>query len=128
MIRRITHTGIALLLAVALIEVCMVFFAVAAHGAATPVSLDDAAVAPSMLYYLGPGERIMVPEPQCKHGSYFTDISAYRWNGHALSGQQWTKDNLLTYWSARSGRRVTYNGIAFRNHTHGHVIVAGWCG
>jgi hypothetical protein len=97
-----------------------------ALASARPVNLTDATYAPSRLVYLQPHMAATFDVDQCPRGTYFSEVSAYRWNGHALSAQRWNADHTVTYWSY--GReRITFDGITFRNATHHHVLVAGWC-
>lgn len=88
---------------------------------ARPVALPDAKTPPTYLRYLQPGERVTV-ERQCPHGGYWSDLSAYRWNGAGLPGQQWSHDRTRTSWG-----RVTFDGVTWSNHYRLPVIVAGWC-
>lgn len=99
--------------------------ALASPTDARRVSLTDARVAPSMMV-LVPAHETHNALTQCAHGTYYSDISAYRWNGRALGAQRWTRERTLTYWRARHGR-VTFDGITWRNRTRAAVLVAGWC-
>jgi hypothetical protein len=85
-----------------------------------PVALRDAIVAPDYLRIIKPGRSVTVRN-QC-HGRYWSELSAYRWNGEALPGQRWNADNDRTYWG-----RVTFDGITWTNHYGSAVMVAGWC-
>lgn len=93
------------------------------------VELSDARRAPSKLAYLKPGQYKTWAHGEagfnCRRG-YFTDTSAYHWDGSALAPQRWNRDRTLAYWRSVRGR-VTFDGITFRNHTSQPVIVAGWC-
>ncbi len=91
------------------------------------VSLSDASSAPSFLHLVKPG-RSYLTLTQCRGDSYFSDTSAYRWNGQQLSAQRWDRDRTITFWRDRRGGRVTFDGIVWRNRTHRSVLVAGWCG
>jgi len=101
---------------------------------ARPVALPQATIAPDRMALLQPGRSVTYTSEDdgynCpeKH-AFFTETSAYRWNGYQLSGQRWNADHTVTYWrDNRHGGRVTFDGITFRNHTHRPVLVAGWCG
>lgn len=102
---------------------------------AHPVSLWDATVAPSELAYLKPGKSVTFASEDdgynCTNAKgrgtgWFTDTSAYGWNGEAVGAQRWNADHTVTYWMV-AHRRVTFDGITFRNHSKLSVIVAGWC-
>jgi hypothetical protein len=88
---------------------------------ARPVTLRDARVAPSYLHLVQPG-RSVTRTHQCDRGGYWTELSAYQWNGEALPAQRWNADHDRMSWG-----RVTFDGITFRNHYSQPVIVAGWC-
>jgi hypothetical protein len=92
--------------------------------AAQSVRLTDATVAPSWLRLVQPHRSAAIPLG-CAYR--LSDVSAYRWNGHALGAQRWTADHLVTYWTTRHHRRVTFDGRTFRNRTRSAVIVAAWC-
>lgn len=120
--------------AVAAIAFVVVMFNVSqAHG--KPVGLSQSEVAPTYLTYLWPGASVTYASEDdgynCvdKHGrgvGWFSDVSAYTWQGKPLSQQQWAQHHTLTFWRAKKGR-VTFDGITFRNHTSKPVLVAGWC-
>jgi hypothetical protein len=95
-----------------------------AANAAQPVVLSDAAVSPTWLRLVQPHRSAAIPLGCAYRAS---DVSAYRWNGHALGAQRWTADHLVTYWTTRHHRRVTFDGVTFRNRTRSAVIVAAWC-
>lgn len=142
MTRRIAFTFVATVAAYALMLGCaMGLGATLAHAdtGARSVSLDDALSPPSRSAYLYPGARVTYayghqglncpPNGDADVSGFFTDVSAYRWNGHAMAhAQEWDTDGfIVTLWRDSSGRSVTFDGITFRNHTHHRVIVAGWC-
>lgn len=95
-----------------------------AHARA--VSLADASYPPTYLVYLYPGASVTYADhgENCPGGGFFSDVSAYQWNGHAVGRQHHTE--LSDYWPTKSGR-VTFDGITFRNRSHRPVLVAGWC-
>lgn len=129
MFKRSLSYAVAMIAAVALISVCASALGASLASASTParaVSLSDARIAPDMLRILPAGHAATFLR-QCPRGHYFTETSAYRWNGRALSGQRWNADRTLTYWRARHGR-VTFDGLTFHNGTRAAVLVAGWCG
>lgn len=101
----------------------------AASRQAREVELSDARVAPSTLDYLKAGRSRTYSRGKqghnCKHG-WFSDVSAYHWDGSALAPQRWNRDHTVTYWRSVKGR-VTFDGITFRNLTDRPVLVAGWC-
>lgn len=125
----IAHVVIFAVLAVALWRACD-----SASAQARAVGLGDAITPPTYLVYLYPhgsvtyarSDRHHVGE-NCPHGGFFTDVSAYHWNGTALAPQRWTSDHTLTYWRNRNGRSVSFDGITFHNGTYSPVLVAGWC-
>lgn len=90
------------------------------------VALTDATIPPTYLTYLWPRARVTYA-PNCQPSGYFSDVSAYRWDGRTLGPQRWNRDHDRTYWRDPSGGRVTFDGITFRNHTNHPVLVAGWC-
>lgn len=96
---------------------------------ARPVALTDATSAPTMLRLVR-AHGAYTPA-QCGHGAFFSDVSAYRWNGKALGHQTWSEHapvggGLAYYWTARHGR-VWFDGATFYNHSSATVLVAGWC-
>lgn len=102
---------------------------------ARPVALSDATFPPTEMVYLYPGASVTyaygVSGYNCPdHKSWFTETSAYQWNGKALGPQHRSKSsNYFDYW-VRPGhphQRVSFDGITFRNHTKIGVLVAGWC-
>lgn len=101
---------------------------------ARPVALSDATIAPTEMVYLYPNASVTYADGRgynCPdHKSWFTDTSAYQWNGKAMGPQHQSKgSNYFDYW-VRPGhphQRVTFDGITFRNHTKIGVLVAGWC-
>jgi hypothetical protein len=108
-----------------------------AHAAPGPraVSLADASAPPTMLAYVLPGHAFTPNtdsegRPCHAHGraGYFSDASAYRWNGSALGAQHWNASALVYYWHARGHvGAVAYDGLTFRNDTRAPILVAGWC-
>lgn len=108
-----------------------------AHAAThRAVSLADASAPPTVLAILRPHHAYMPAADwqgrPCglggrRHG-YFSDVSAYRWNGSALGPQRWD-DIGVDYWQLGHGRhgRVTYDGLMWRNESRATVLVAGWC-
>lgn len=108
-----------------------------AMAQARPVALADAHSAPSMLHYVQAG-RYFTPNTDamgrpCKRTAqaraYYSDVSAYAWDGSALGAQRRNARTLLTYWHRPgSAGAVTYDGLTFHNDTYAPVLVAGWCG
>lgn len=106
-----------------------------AQGAPRAVSLADAHVSPSMLRYVFPGHTFTPRtdaqgHPCHAHGraGFYSDVSAYRWNGSALGPQRWNARALVYYWHARGDAgAAVYDGLSFRNDTYAPVLVAGWC-
>lgn len=99
---------------------------------AQAVALSDATTAPTYMTLLRPGASALYTGRggyNCPGGSYFTDVSAYTWQGRALGPQRWTRDHTLTYWRVPNHPRqfVTFDGIKFHNDSHRAVLVAGWC-
>lgn len=94
------------------------------------VSLSDARFAPSVLVYVRAGETYTLRHARpCKGKrgrSYFTDVSAYTWQGGALGAQTWDAGDEVYAWRAPSGR-VAFDGRTFHNETSAPVLVAGWC-
>lgn len=103
-----------------------------AKAAQRAVSLQDARVAPTYLVYLWPHGSVTYARGSdghnCQHGGFFSDVSAYTWKGGELSDQHWSKHRQLAYWHDDKGKRVTFDGITFRNHTRARVLVGAWCG
>jgi hypothetical protein len=98
-----------------------------AMAAARPVALADASTPPNTLRYVMPGQHVTYPI-QCANGSgFWSDVSAYRWNGKPLGAQRWSRSALRWVWDDPRGGRVTFDGITFRNRTRSPVLVAGWC-
>lgn len=101
---------------------------------AHPVSPIRAAVAPSEMAYVKPRRSVTfahgVEGWNCPPRGWFSDVSAYRWNGGALGEQEWPSDTPFPHytWRDEDGRSITFDGITFRNHTRRSVLVAGWCG
>ena len=99
---------------------------------ARPVELSDARVPPTVLAYVGPHDSITFASENDGYNcpasnAWFSEVSAYRWNGGALGDQH--RSAFLDWW-VRPGhphQRVTFDGITFRNHTRIPVLVAGWC-
>jgi hypothetical protein len=96
---------------------------------ARAVTLRDARVAPTELRLLQPHARITYATPtgeNCTGGGYFSDVSAYRWNGEALGAQ--VHRSLRDRWTVPGTRtHVTFDGVTFRNHASVPVLIAGWC-
>jgi len=82
---------------------------------ARAVALTDASASPSYVRMLAPGASVTKAR-QCPHGARWTDVNAYRGNGRALASQK------RSAW-----RRVTFDGVTFRNGERFAVLVAGWC-
>jgi len=103
---------------------------------ARPVTLSMARVEPTWLV-LVPGmdvrhgrvrfHRVTHAATPCPHGGYFSDVSAYRWNGSALGGQHETRMRV-SWRDTREGGRVVWDGVTFTNRTTRAVLVAGWGG
>jgi hypothetical protein len=95
---------------------------------ANRVGLGDATTAPTYLVYLRPHGSVTYSVGSdghnCPRGGFFTDVSAYAWNGTAIGAQFHTNDH--DYWRGYRGR-VSFDGITFHNGTHRKVLVAGWC-
>ena len=95
------------------------------------VALSDAERAPSALALLLPHASVTYAHGRagynCPRG-YFTDVSAYQWNGGALAPQRWDRIGVA-YWNYGHGHhgRVTFNGVTFTNEGARPVLVAGWC-
>jgi hypothetical protein len=89
--------------------------------AARAVALSDATAPPTTLTLLRPG-RSTTWQGAC----LLSDASAYGWRGEALGAQRWVAHRTVMTWRGTGGR-VTFDGVAFRNHTRAAVIVAGWC-
>ena len=83
-----------------------------------PVTLRQAAIPPTYLRMLQPGRSTTVTR-QCG-SQYWSELSAYQWNGEALPGQRYYGERM--HWG-----RVTFDGITWRNGTSQPVLVAGWC-
>lgn len=83
------------------------------------VGLSQARSAPTWLVSV-PAHRTRTVLRQCPHGTWFSEFSAYRWDGSPLPAQRRTGD--LVRWG-----RVTFDGLTWRNHTSATVLVAGWC-
>lgn len=115
--------------------IALVISASQAHASGRPVghavSLSQARSAPTYLTYLWPHGSVTYARGSdghnCQHGGYFSDVSAYTWKGTQLSDQYWSKRGLFYFWRDDKGKRVTFDGITFRNHTRGRVLVAAWC-
>lgn len=114
----------------------------AASRQAREVELSDARIAPSKLAYLKPGQDRTyahgVEGWNCPHRTWFSDVSAYHWDGSALGPQRFDARALKYVWrnTVQRARRshwrsvkgqVTFDGITFHNRTGQPVIVAGWC-
>lgn len=129
---RLTAILLQVVVIVALAAIAASAAATPAHAATRAVSLADARVAPTYLYYLRAGARVTPRRidngRQCGQG-YFADTSAYDWTGGALGAQRWNRDGDRTFWrDPRSPHRlVTFDGLTFRNHLRRPVLVAGWC-
>ena len=95
----------------------------AAHAGARPVALSDARVAPTWLRLVQPHRSATLP---LRLAYCESETSAYHWNGRALGAQRWIGD-LVTYWQAPSGRRVTFDGLTFHNGLRVAALVAVWC-
>ena len=106
-------------LAVALAAAAIVPSGAAAH--ARSVSLTDASSAPSYLRLLQPGSGVTKTR-QCPRGQFYSDVNAYRWNGHALAPQRWNAAGDVMTWG-----RVKFDGITFHNGGRRPVLVAAWC-
>lgn len=100
------------------------------------VALSAAASPPASLVYLYPAARVTLADARgytcaargdSSPAGYFSDISAYQWDGSALSAQVWDARALRYVWRDSAGRAVTWDGVAWRNHTRRPVLVAGWC-
>lgn len=96
------------------------------------VSLSDASAPPASLVYLYPGASVTLAHARTGYtcapaGRYFSDVSAYRWDGSALGPQRWEARALRYVWRDHAGRAVTWDGATWRNHTGAPVLVAGWC-
>lgn len=92
---------------------------------ARAVSLSDATYPPTYLRYVYP-HRSVTRTRQCGRDGYWSNVSAYKWDGSALGAQQWDRRNLRYQWRSLYGR-VTFDGITFTNSTRYPVLVAGWC-
>lgn len=110
------------------------------------VGLADATTAPTYLVYLWPhgsvtyssgrdgwncrkGQRL--PDGSTlKRNGWFSDVSAYAWNGTAIGAQVDYDDydawSVRSYWHGAHGH-VTFDGITFYNGSNVPVLVAGWC-
>jgi len=104
-----------------------------AMASARPVALADATVPPTVLVYVAPGRGYTTRHARpCRARSgrrgYFSDVSAYRWDGSALGAQTWHAPELAYVWRDHDDFAVTYNGRTFFNDTTAPVLVAGWCG
>lgn len=125
----------------ALAIIAAVLLASVSIAQATPtaraVALSDAAVPPTYLVYLWPHGSVTFAREtgrhrraadNCPRGGYFSDVSAYAWNGAPLAPQRWDRIGVY-YWQLGHGHhgRVTFDGITFRNESSRKVLVAGWC-
>ncbi len=99
-----------------------------AHAERLPraVSLSDATHAPRSAFFVFPGETI-IGKVQCPRGHFWTETSAYRWDGSALSAQRWNRLHDRTFWRDSRGGRVIFDGVAVHNGTRAPIIFAGWC-
>lgn len=135
-----TRFVIAAHVAIFAVLILAAFYAASARADSSPrhvraVGLADALSPPQYIVYLGVGAHVTYARTDKGHvgencprtGGYFTDVSAYHWNGTALRAQRWTPDGTVTYWPNSNGRRVTFDGITFTNRTRAPVLVAGWC-
>lgn len=97
---------------------------------AREVELSDARRPPTRLAYLMPGEARTYARGiegwNCRDRTWFSDVSAYHWDGSALGPQRFNRRTQVMFWRSVRGR-VTFDGITFRNRTDRPVLVAGWC-
>lgn len=100
---------------------------------ARPVALTEARSAPTYLVYLWPHGSVTYATGNDGHncpgkrGGYFSDVSAYAWNGSALGPQRWD-DIGAYYWHVPHHHgRVTFDGSTFNNESRYRVLVAAWC-
>lgn len=94
---------------------------------ARAVNLSEANFAPDRLVYVKPGKSVTIldqcgPRTVANLGGFFTELSAYRWNGRALPAQRWNSDRTLLRWG-----RVSFDGITATNRYPFPVLFAGWC-
>lgn len=98
------------------------------------VGLGDALTPPTVLHYLRPHRSITYTHGRdghnCPRGGWFSDVSAYAWNGTAIGAQVDYDD--YDAWSVRSAGHgahghVTFDGITFWNGSNVPVLVAAWC-
>lgn len=127
-------------LCVSIMALWAIAFTATAHAdtsAARPVSLSQASIEPTWMVYV-PGisishgrvraHRVTHAATPCPHGTYFSDVSAYRWDGSALGAQHWSHARQRMLWNdTPEGGRVAYDGVTFVNRTTRAVLVAGWC-
>lgn len=92
-----------------------------------PVALSDARSAPHTLLYVKRGDAANVLR-QCSRGHWFSDVSAYRWDGSALGAQRWNRAHDRILWPVPGEGAVHYNGIRVWNDTRHPILFAGWCG
>ena len=118
---RILIPTAAIAVAILLSFVC----ATVARADARPVALTDAHYAPTTLAYMYPHTSITLADAACPRGGFYSDVSAYRWDGRALSAQ--TRVASRHVWRDSRGHAVTWDGATVRNHTNTRVIFAGWC-
>ena len=133
---RSMRRAVAAIFAALLLTVALTAVAYGTAHAATPtpraVSLSEAEVAPTYLVFLYPHASVTYAHGRygynCPRGGYFSDVSAYQWNGAALAPQRWDRIGV-DYWNYGHGHhgRVTFDGITFRNEGSRPVLVAGWC-
>lgn len=100
-----------------------------ADAAANPVGLADARSAPQTILYVIPGGQYDTLDgvSQCARGGFWTEFSAYRWDGSALGGQRWNAMHDRAYWHDARGGRVTFDGRTIYNGTRHPILFAGWC-
>lgn len=127
--RHFVRTIAALTLAFAAFLYC------AATSDARPVALSDATYAPTTLVLLHAGDAVTVADRfgydcHTRNGrGYFSDVSAYKWNGRALGAQRWDSVDMVYYWRIphTRGQSVRFDGATFYNDSRHSVLVAGWC-
>lgn len=130
------HRSFAIrLAAIVALAVVAIMWLGATESHARAVALSDAATPPTNLVLVGAHESVNFALAHdgtvynCGEDRYgwFSDVSAYRWNGRALGDQRWNRAHDRTYWRDPRGGRVVFDGVTFVNRTSYPVLVAGWC-
>lgn len=89
------------------------------------VELSDAIRPPTWMHMVRPGHTYNLTRRCLGRSAEVTDVSAYRWDGRALSAQRRDRAGWL-YWKHPKGGRVEFDGCGFWNQTDRPVLVAAW--